>query len=100
MSNFMEFLETMGQDAQLRYATSDELEQALMRAQIDPAVRAAVLAGDQRRLEVLLGATANTFCGVLVPEGDEEARPGTMVKNDVRDRGSNHAAALHQAAAA
>ena len=48
MSNFMEFLEQMGQDAQLRYATSDELEQALTRAQIEPAVQAAVLAGDRR----------------------------------------------------
>jgi hypothetical protein len=73
MSNFMEFLEQMGQDAQLRYATNDELEQALTRAQIEPAVRAAVLAGDRRQLEMLLGATANTFCGVLVPEGDEDA---------------------------
>jgi hypothetical protein len=69
----MEFLEKMGQDARLRYATSNELEQALTRAQIEPAARAAVLAGDRRRLEVLLGATANTFCGVIVPEGDENA---------------------------
>jgi hypothetical protein len=35
MSKFMEFLEQMGQDAQLRYATSSELEQALIRAQIE-----------------------------------------------------------------
>ena len=35
MSTFMEFLEQMGQDAQLRYATSDELEQALTRAEIE-----------------------------------------------------------------
>ena len=87
MSNFMEFLEKMGQDAQLRYATSHELQQALTRAQIDPAVGAAVLTGDRRQLEVLLGATANTFCGVIAPAGDE-------------GRASNDATAARQAAVA
>jgi hypothetical protein len=100
MSNFMDFLEQMGQDAQLRYATNDELEQALTRAQIEPTARAAVLAGDRRRLEVLLGATANTFCGVIVPEGEEEAGQGTMMNRDGREHPVNHAAASHQAAVA
>src|SRR5438105_4395236 len=82
MSNFMEFLEQMGQDAQLRYATKDELEQALIRAQIEPAVRAAVLAGDRGRLEVLLGATGNTFCGIYTPDNDDDdAGQGTEIKN-------------------
>jgi hypothetical protein len=96
----MEFLVQMGQDAQLRYATNNELEQALTRAQIEPAMRAAVLAGDRSRLEALLGATGNTFCGIYVPDDDEEVRAGTMMKNDGRNRASNHAAALHQAAVA
>jgi hypothetical protein len=100
MSNFMEFLEQMGQDAQLRYATNDELEQALTRAQIEPAVRTAVLAGDRRQLEVLLGATGNTFCGVYVPDDDEGTGPETMMKNGDRDCALNHAAASHQAAVA
>jgi hypothetical protein len=100
MSNFMEFLEQMGQDAQLRYATNDELEQALTRAQIEPAARAAVLAGDRRRLEALLGATGNTFCGVYVPDDAESTGPGTGVKNDGQDRALNHAAASHRAAVA
>jgi hypothetical protein len=100
MSNFMEFLEQMGQDAQLRYATNDELEQALTRAQIEPAVRAAVLAGDRRRLEVLLGATANTFCGVVVPEGDEDAGQGTTMNSHGREHAVSRAAAAHHAAVA
>jgi hypothetical protein len=100
MSNFMDFLEQMGQDAQLRYAANGELEQALMRAQIEPAVRAAVIAGDRRQLEVLLGAPGNTFCGVYVPEDDEDAGSGTGMKNDGRDRASNYAAASDQAAVA
>ena len=85
MSNIIEFLGQMGQDAQLRYATGNELEQALTRAQIEPAMRAAVLAGDRRRLEMLLGATGNTFCGVYVPDGEED---------------TNHTAASPQAAVA
>ena len=97
MSNFMEFLEQMGQDAQLRYATSDELEQALTRAQIEPAVQAAVLAGDRRRLEALLGATPNTFCAVMVPDEDEEAGQGTAIKKNCA---MDHAPAPHQAAVA
>jgi hypothetical protein len=93
MSDFMEFLVQMGQDARLRHATSDELKQALTRAQIEPAAREAVLAGDRCRLEVLLGATGNTFCGVYVPDGDEESGPATLMKNDGGDRALNHAAA-------
>ena len=100
VSNFMEFLEKMGQDAQLRYATNNELEQALMRAQIDPAARAAVLAGDRRQLEVLLGATGNTCCGIFVPDDDEEAQPGIMMKNDGQGRALNRGTAAHQAAVA
>ena len=100
MSNFMEFLEKMGQDAQLRYATNEQLEQALTRAQIDPTVRAVVLAGDRRRLEVLLGATGNTCCGIFVPDEDEGTEPGTTTKNDGQGRASNRAAVAHQAAVA
>ena len=99
MSNIIEFLGQMGQDARLRYATGNELEQALTRAQIEPALRAAVLAGDRRRLEVLLGAAGNRFCGVYVPDGDEESGPATMTKNDGR-RAVSHASAASQAATA
>ena len=97
MSNFMEFLEQMGQDAQLRYATSDELEQALNRAQIEPAVQAAVLAGDRHRLEVLLGATPNTFCAVYVPDDVEDAGQGTAIKKNCA---MDHSAVSRQAAVA
>ena len=36
MSNVIDFLERLGQDAQLRHATGIELEQALTRAGIEP----------------------------------------------------------------
>ena len=74
MSNVIDFLERLGNDAQLRHASDSALEQALINAQIDPAVREAILLRDQRRLESLLGATTNVCCVIYAPmheEGDE-----------------------------
>jgi hypothetical protein len=81
MSNVIDFLERMGTDAHLRHASGDKLEQALIGAQIDPAVREALLMRDQRRLEELLGATTNVCCAIYAParedddEGEEEECP-------------------------
>jgi hypothetical protein len=77
MSNVIDFLEKWGQDAQLRHATSAELEQALLRAGIEPAERAAILGADRCTLESLLGARSRLVCAILVPEeeADEELPP-------------------------
>jgi hypothetical protein len=72
MSNVIDFLEKLGQDSRLRHATSTEVDQALLRAGIDPAVRAAISGSDRRMLEALVGATHNIFCGINVPEEPEE----------------------------
>jgi hypothetical protein len=74
MSNVIDFLEHLGKDARLRHASDLDLEQALIRAQIDPAVREAILLRDQRRLESLLGTNANVCCLVYSPmrEDDDE----------------------------
>ncbi len=72
MSNVIEFLEKMGQDALLRHATPAELDEALIRAGIEPALRAAVLDPDSTLLESLLGANHNIFCAVNVPHEEEE----------------------------
>ena len=74
MSNVIDFLERMGQDALLRHATGADLESALTAADIDPVVRAALLAEDSSRLEALLGATANICCMIHPPGegGDDE----------------------------
>lgn len=72
MTNVIDFLENLGQDARLRYATSEELEQALSGMQIDPAVRAALLGEDQRQLEALLGAATNVCCMVHAPDDDDD----------------------------
>lgn len=74
MSNVIGFLEKMGRDASMSRATGSEIESALADARIDPEVRAAIVAGDQGRLEDLLGAKANVCCMVAPSrkEDDEE----------------------------
>jgi hypothetical protein len=55
MSDVIDFLESMGQDAQLRHGSQDEVKSALTTAEIAPELQSAILAKDQVRLETLLG---------------------------------------------
>ena len=71
MSNVIDFLEKWGQDSQLRHAMSAELEQALLGAGIEPAVRAAILGADRCTLESLLGARSRVVCAIMAPEEEE-----------------------------
>lgn len=72
MSNVIDFLERLGQDAQLHDATGDEIEAALLNAGIEPRLRTAILEGDQRALEALLGADTNVCCVVYKEDEEEE----------------------------
>lgn len=72
MSDLIDFLERMGSDSQSRFATGPGLEEALTRAGIAPAVRSAVLAGDQPRLESLIGASRIVCNLVNLPDEEEE----------------------------
>lgn len=78
MSNVIDLLERMGQDARLRHASQDEVEFALAGAQIDPGLRAAIVAKDQTKLEMLLG-TGNLCCMQFPAkeeeDGDDEESP-------------------------
>ncbi|MBB6243959.1 hypothetical protein [Rhodanobacter sp. MP1X3] len=71
MSNVIDFLERMGQDAHLRHASQDEVERALTGAQIDPELQAAILAKDQRQIEALLGH-CNVSCMLMPGKEDED----------------------------
>lgn len=71
MSNVIDFLERMGRDAWLRHASQGDVEQALVRAQIDPELQEAILAKDQRRLELLLGA-CNVCCSQEPGNDDDD----------------------------
>jgi hypothetical protein len=71
VSNVIDFLQRLGQDADLRHAPRTALEQALAEAGIDPALREALLGADQRKLESLLGADTNV-CAMIAPGKKED----------------------------
>lgn len=66
MSNVIDFLERMGQDADLRHATGDQIAQTLSNANVSAELRAAIVDGDRAKIEMLLGAKANV-CAIVFP---------------------------------
>lgn len=70
MSNVIDLIERLGQDARLRHASVADMELALTQAQVDPEIRAAILAKDQRRLEQLL--EGGNVCLALCPAEEED----------------------------
>src|ERR1700753_2516098 len=72
VSNVIDFLERLGQDAELRDATSDEIHEALRVAGIEPQLRTAILGDDRQALEALLGADGNVCCVVFKEDEEEE----------------------------
>ncbi len=69
MMGVIDFLERIGQDAQLRHASQDEVGFALASAEIDPELRVAIIARDKQGLQALLGQ--DPFCCLIHP-----AKPG------------------------
>ena len=86
MSNVIDLLERFGQDAELRYATREVMEEALRSAGIDLDVRSAILSKDQRALEGLLGADTNVCC-MVHKEDDEEEEEEQEDDEDDEDEG-------------
>jgi hypothetical protein len=76
MASVVDCLDRIGRDAELRYATAEEIERVLAAAQVEPAVRSALL-DNGSQLEDLLGARANLCCLVRPPseEPEEEEEP-------------------------
>lgn len=75
MSNIVDFLETVGQNASLRYASSAEMRHVLASSQLDQDAADAVLARDQQKISALL-RTENIYCKCLLMSGmndDDEA---------------------------
>lgn len=71
MSNVIDFIERMGQDARLRYGSRAELEIALENEDLEPSLQVAILTGDQAKLDRVLGQ--GVLCCLLFPvkEGEE-----------------------------
>lgn len=85
MSNIINILEKMGQNAELRYANAGELT-ALM-ANTDSALIEAVIAGDQHQLEMLLGARTNVVCGLHPadqPDEEPQDEPEDQPEKDAK----------------
>jgi hypothetical protein len=76
MSNLIEFLEHVGQDAQLRYATKEALESALVTAGLAADVCAAILADEHDRLAILVGAKKPVCCCLSPDEDDDTDESG------------------------
>jgi hypothetical protein len=70
MTDVIDFLERVGQDAQLRHASQDEVELALTSAEIAPELQAAILANDPVQLEALLGQAP--VCIAYMPSEEED----------------------------
>ncbi|HEY6926722.1 MAG TPA: hypothetical protein VI653_24770 [Steroidobacteraceae bacterium] len=70
MVDVIGFLERMGRDAQLRYASGATLEQAMCDAQLSPSARAALRGGDRADIEAAIGAAGNVSCLIWAPEPD------------------------------
>ena len=77
MTDVIDFLERLGQDATLRRET---LENALNGAGLSPEVREALAKRDQRSLEALLGGVGNVCCMINAPI--EEEQEDAPVKKD------------------
>jgi hypothetical protein len=75
MTDVIDFLEQMGQDARLRHAGRPEIERALINSGLDPTLREAVIAGDAGPLTTLLGANADMCCLIHAPDDDEGDTP-------------------------
>jgi cobalamin biosynthesis protein CobT len=71
VSNVIDFLQRLGQDADLRHAPRTAFELAVAGADIDPALREALLGVDQRKLESLVGADT-PVCAMIAPGKKEE----------------------------
>jgi hypothetical protein len=73
MSSVVDFLEKIGSEAQWRDASADQIEQALVEADIEVQVRSAILTHDISELRALLGQVK--LMGVQIPGPSPEEIP-------------------------
>ena len=88
MTETIDFLQKLGQDAQLRHAGCGEIGQALIAARIDKMAAAAILAGDERALAAYLAARSNVCCLIFAPRREDEEKPekeGEVPEQDAPD---------------
>ncbi|EIL97416.1 hypothetical protein [Rhodanobacter thiooxydans] len=75
MFDVIDFLERVGQNAQLRHASRDDVGLVLSGVAVNPELHVAILAGGGQELQTLLGQ--NPFCCLINPaKPDEEQEEG------------------------
>jgi hypothetical protein len=74
MVDVIDFLERMGQDAELRHASEVVLEQAMRDVHMNSRERAALMSGRPAEIEAVVGARSNVCCMINapLPEGEED----------------------------
>ena len=72
MTEIIDFLQKLGQDARLRHAGYGEIRAALAAARIDKVAGDAILAGDERTLAQYLAAPSEICCLIFVPRREDE----------------------------
>jgi len=95
MTDVIDFLEKMGQDAQWRYASQGEVEQAFTRAEIAPVLQTAILAKDQAQLEKLLGLVP--LCAPYFPGNEDEEEGDEKEETPSREPDENPEQSRRQA---
>ena len=75
MTEIIDFLQKLGQDAQLRHAGYGEIRAALAAARIDKVAADAILAGDERTLAQYLAAPSEVCCLIFVPQREDDEEP-------------------------
>jgi len=84
MSNAIQLLESLGEDAELQSLDPVALETVMRARGIDSEVRTAILARDFVALGALLGASGNVVCGVF-PGREDEPSPDQEDDDEQKD---------------
>jgi len=86
MFDVIDFLESMGQDAQLRYASSEQVVATLAGRSMDSKLRDVILAKDAQGLGVMLGK--GPYCCYIDPAKEDEAADDKSDKGRVKKKPS------------
>lgn len=89
MLDVVAFLERLGSDASTRDAAPAEVERHLIEAGLGTALRTALVSGDRKEFERLLGAKS-TVCCIIDPavedDEDDEARRKRECEGDAEEQ--------------
>jgi len=70
MTGVIQFLETMGRKANLRYASKPTLHKAMSETSLDQHAQWAILRGDHAKLKMMLNARTELVCLIVHPDGN------------------------------